>query len=281
MKHDELLADLAAHLRGNTDRMVWCDTQLGPVASARPDVFTVAKSFAHFQADAYEIKVSRADLRSDTTSGKWQKYAAFAHRVWFAIPRGLVPHNEIPTQCGIIVRSDTGWRAARKPVAQHLDTLPRDAWLKLLMEHAPPAAVAHRAEPRQTNEWAVARALGNKLGREAADLFDARRQAQRRYEEQTERLAGMAEQLRREAEQQQTAGRQTIERQLGALNSAQQELADALGLELTASPRELAAACRRFADTLDTHRIEGLQRQLAQLLAVVKPLRVADELGAA
>ena len=29
-RHDELADDLAAHLRGGTDRMVWTDMQLGP-----------------------------------------------------------------------------------------------------------------------------------------------------------------------------------------------------------------------------------------------------------
>ena len=33
MTHDELQEDLATHLRGNTDRMVWTNTQLGPAAS--------------------------------------------------------------------------------------------------------------------------------------------------------------------------------------------------------------------------------------------------------
>lgn len=65
MKHDDLQEDLATHLRGNTDRMVWTNTQLGPVGSPRPDVFTVDKSFARFAADAYEVKVSVSDLRHD------------------------------------------------------------------------------------------------------------------------------------------------------------------------------------------------------------------------
>lgn len=40
--HDELAQSLAAHLRGDA-RMIWCDLQLGPSGSPRPDVYTIDK----------------------------------------------------------------------------------------------------------------------------------------------------------------------------------------------------------------------------------------------
>jgi len=78
--HDALAEDLAQHLRSDK-RMVWTDMQLGPSGSARPDVFTLDKVYSRPAPTAYECKISRADLRADTTSGKWQKYLQFAGAV--------------------------------------------------------------------------------------------------------------------------------------------------------------------------------------------------------
>jgi len=108
LTHNQVADSLAAHLRGNTDRMVWTDTQLGPAGSPRPDVFTINKSYSRFAADAYEVKVSVSDLRHDLTEGKWQKYRRFAHRVWFAFPRGLAPITEVPRECGVILMGEGG-----------------------------------------------------------------------------------------------------------------------------------------------------------------------------
>lgn len=184
-KHDDLLADLTTHLRGSTDRMVWCDTQLGPSGSPRPDVFAIAKSYSQFKADAYEIKISVSDLRSDTTSGKWQKYLKYAHRVWFAIPAGLVRLDEIPRQCGVIVRHDNVWRAARKPISQAMSTLPHDAWMKLLIESFPDAST-HPA-PRPANEWVLMQSARAKFGDAVGKLLADRQGARMRFEEETRR----------------------------------------------------------------------------------------------
>ena len=85
-QHNDLMHDLAEHLRSNSDRMVWTDMQLGPVGSPRPDVFTVNKSYTQPRPLSYEIKISRADFRSDVTSGKWQKYLDYSAGVIFAPP---------------------------------------------------------------------------------------------------------------------------------------------------------------------------------------------------
>ena len=177
MEHDELQEDLASHLRAGTDRMVWTNTQLGPVGSPRPDVFTVNKSFSKFRTDAYEIKVSVSDLRSDITSGKWQSYRKFGHCVWFAFPLGMASVDLIPKECGVILHSDAGWRAARKPVAQVLDTLPRDAWLKLLMDLHPINPSGFVKAPRNANDYKgaeiVRKRLGDKIGRLFSDVASA------------------------------------------------------------------------------------------------------------
>lgn len=130
--HDELLFDLAEHLR-KPERMMWCDMQLGSSGSPRPDVFTVAKSYTNPKPIVYEIKISVSDFRSDITSGKWQSYLKFACGVYFATPSGMITKNDIPKGCGLIVRGDEGWRTLKAPTL-HPVQLPQEAMLKLLID---------------------------------------------------------------------------------------------------------------------------------------------------
>lgn len=277
MKHDDLQNDLASHLRGNTDRMVWTNTQLGPAASPRPDVFTVDKSYARFNADAYEIKVSVSDLRHDITSGKWQSYRKFAHRVWFAYPRGMVPLDEIPRECGVILRSDAGWRAARKPVAQVLDTLPRDAWLKLLIESFPNSAVGHRTEPRAANEWAATAALRRRHGAEIAELFESRKSADRAFEFTTERRKKVVDEIRAETDKMKEQARQNVERLQLELDESMKELGARLGMqpdEITA--KGIIRKLNELQHALDARwHLNGTIKPLQELQGFLQPRKEA------
>ena len=132
-RHDDLAADLAGHLRG-PGRMVRCDMQLGPQGSPRPDVYAIDRSFVKWSPTAYEVKISVADFRSDVTSGKWMSYRRYAGAVVFAAPAGLVAPVDLPQGCGLMVRGEAGWRTARKPTRQVVESLPTAAWLKLLMD---------------------------------------------------------------------------------------------------------------------------------------------------
>lgn len=85
LSHDELALDLAAHLSSySTPMVVWTDMQLGPSGSARPDVYTIEKTYTALRARAFEIKISRSDFLSDVTSGKYLKYGEFAELVEMA-----------------------------------------------------------------------------------------------------------------------------------------------------------------------------------------------------
>lgn len=261
MKHDELQENLADQLRGNTDRMVWTNTQLGPVGSPRPDVFTISKSFSRFRSDCYEVKFSVSDLRSDVTSGKWQSYRKFGHCVWFAFQKGLVPLDTIPRECGVIVRGDTGlWRAARKPVAQVLDTLPRDAWLKLLMESFPTFPAS--AGPRTANEYQAAEIIRKKIGRELGDLFSNIANAESRLKWKRESIEkDIAEIDKRTADRRALAeadARRTAER----LQDGMAELAQTLGLAADATPSELCAAIHSLRNRLGA---QGITRAIELL----------------
>lgn len=165
-KHDELAADLAGYLRG-PDRMVWLDMQLGPSGSPRPDVFTIQKSYSRPQPTAYETKVSRSDLRSDTTSGKWQSYLKYAGAVVFAVPDGLCTAADIPAECGLIVRKKEVWRLARKPTRNAV-TLPMDACMKLLIDGVNRVSAARQPQPRQVELWSESASVRKKFGKEVA-----------------------------------------------------------------------------------------------------------------
>ena len=160
--HNGLLDDLAAHLR-QPERMVWCDMQLGPSGSPRPDVFTMQKSYSKPAPAAFEVKISRADLRSDTTSAKWQSYLKFAASVTFAVPDGLCTVSDIPDMCGLIVRKDQVWRYARRPTVQRVE-LPKDAFMKLLIDGVNRTHAARQPNPRQVDLWRGSETVRKRFG---------------------------------------------------------------------------------------------------------------------
>lgn len=165
-KHDDLLADLATYLLG-PDRMVWTDMQLGPSGSPRPDVYTLQKSYSKPSPTAYEIKVSRSDLRSDTTSGKWQSYLKYASSVTFAVPDGLCTVADIPDGCGLIVRKAQAWRYARRPTIQRVSP-PFDACMKLLIDGVNRVHERRNPAPRKVALWEENEAIRKKFGQAVA-----------------------------------------------------------------------------------------------------------------
>lgn len=133
LSHDALASDLANSLRTESV-MTWCDVQLGPAGSPRPDVYTIKKSYMSPCPTAYECKVSQSDFRSDVTSGKWQSYLKYAGAVYFACEEGLIKPKNVPEHCGLKVRYPSGvWRAVKRAVLNPV-TIPKETWLKLLID---------------------------------------------------------------------------------------------------------------------------------------------------
>ena len=245
MTHNELLKDLASHLRASGDRMVWMDTQLGPSGSPRPDLFVVNKSFARFHTAAYEVKANLADLRRDITSGKWQSYRKFSHAVWFAFPSGLAPVALIPKECGLILRGENGWRTQRRPIAQVLDTLPHETWIKLLLEGTPREELPR---PRIANEWAQQQMLRKKLGDSVADLFSNRQRAEWRLQRAIDERDAAANQIEKETAASVAMARRASEQ----LDDAMRNLADALGMDpRVATARTLTRRLHEVARSFD------------------------------
>lgn len=178
-EHDALAADLAHHLRSDK-RMVWTDMQLGPSGSPRPDVYTLERSYSRPMPTAYEVKISRSDLRSDTTSGKWMKYLEFAGAVIFAVPEGLCTPADIPAACGLIVRKANSWRHIRKATRTSC-ALPMNTCMKLLIDGVHRTVAAREPQPRKVETWrdheAVRRKFGDAVARAARDIVAAQTEA--------------------------------------------------------------------------------------------------------
>lgn len=201
-EHDALAADLATHLDGS-DRMIWLDMQLGPSGSPRPDVFVLNKSYSRPMPTAYEVKVSRSDLRSDITSGKWQSYLKFAGAVVFAVPEGLCSPSEIPDGCGLIARKKEVWRNVRKPVLSATEP-PFSACMKLLIDGVGRVYSKPTPAPRRLETWVQNKSVLKKFGLEvercARDLVacqqrldDIRAVEQSRYSQMQKEVAAAKE----------------------------------------------------------------------------------------
>ncbi|AIT81262.1 MmcB family DNA repair protein [Novosphingobium pentaromativorans] len=264
-KHDELAADLAQYLR-NDKRMVWTDMQLGPSGSPRPDVYTLERSYSKPLPTAYECKISRSDLRSDTTSGKWQKYLQFAGAVIFAVPEGLCTPADIPTGCGLIVRKDKVWRNIRKATRQPV-TLPMDACMKLLIDGVHRSVERTIPKPREIKLWveheAVRKKFGAAVAKAARDLTAAQTEATN-YEAQRR---AMWQRIDLEAEARKKSHIELAKREAAEYEIAKRDLLAWLGLEEPASVygirrriAELQAECR--ADV----RVEKVENALTRAL---------------
>lgn len=166
-KHDDLARDLAMHVL-STKRLVWCDMQLGPSGSPRPDVYALDKSFAHPRAITYECKVSVADFRADVTAGKWQSYLRFSSGVYFAAPAGLLRKEDVPTGCGLIVRGDEGWRTLRAPTLQPF-RMTQNVCLKLLIDGR--ENEVRPAEKRERSTYGAQAKIAKKWGAETAQIL--------------------------------------------------------------------------------------------------------------
>ncbi|KVN62716.1 hypothetical protein [Burkholderia anthina] len=271
--HDDLAKDLAAHLRGASDRLVWTDMQLGPAGSPRPDVYTVPCSFARFQPVAYECKISVADFRRDATAGKWTSYLRFAAGVIFAAPAGLLKKEDIPAGCGLIVRGPDGWRSLKGPTLKNVDNLPRDAWIKLIIDGMGRLADQSYEQLRAglCNEWTLEKKLRARLGDVVADAVRDRLNAERRLKSATERLENLAEEAENERRLILDRARQHAERDAAQIDGARIELAHALGLPASAGAWQIASACKQAARRVGIDsEVKRLRQQLERIQAAIE-----------
>lgn len=257
-KHDDLLEDLAGFLAGS-DRMIWTDMQLGPSGSPRPDVFVLHRSYSKPRPMAFEIKISRSDLRSDTTSGKWQSYLKYAGSVVFAVPDGLCTVADIPDGCGLIVRKAATWRYVRKPTVQAV-SLSMDATMKLLMDGVDRVRSARQVTARTVEGWREHKAVREKFGvavaRAAKDIHAAE-----------EYLAHINSQAEAEVARRERAYREEIARgkaKAAEANEIRAELCKLLGVPESAHVWQLRQALDNARRNLSAdERVQLVEHKLA------------------
>jgi hypothetical protein len=188
MHHDGLIRTLMEHLQsqGPPPWCVVCEQTLGPTwvrnHPGRADVVAIKVSWARPCIRIYEVKASRADLRSDLTSGKWMKYLDDCNQFYFATPKGLVKKGELPENAGLIVRSEKGWRCQRHPTMRSQDPTPTFLLAMLFAKHHEREPVGERA--KRIAKWrAELREEGRDLARslrrigqhEAAEALEQQR----------------------------------------------------------------------------------------------------------
>ncbi|MGN4070081.1 hypothetical protein ACS0Y7_36370 [Burkholderia gladioli] len=273
--HNALAEDLAAHLRGASDRLVWTDMQLGPAGSPRPDVYSVPCSFARFQPVAYECKISVADFRRDVTAGKWTSYLRFAAGVIFAAPAGLLKKDDIPAGCGLIVRGPDGWRSLKGPTLKNMENLPRDAWVKLIIDGLPREIERQKCQGRAeiVSEWKLTHQLRSKLGDLVADAVRDRLSAERRLHDATEALKTVAKEAEDERQLILSRSRERAQRDATQIDEARAALAQSLGLRADAGAMQISMACHEAARRLNA------DTEIQRLRHLIERMQMALETG--
>lgn len=234
--HDDLAHDLAAHLRGLSDRRVWVDMQLGPAASTRPDVYTMPCSFTRFTPLAYECKVSVSDFRADVTKGKYTDYLGYASGVIFACPAGLLKRDDIPKGAGLMTRSDEGWRVVKAPSLSKCPDLPRSLWLKLVMdgERRDHERAVHMEAmcKRDLNEYRAAAKIRQQYGEVvAAAIQDHRDKTTHRLDRLKSHIATQIASLEADLAHQRDRRHAAREHEERECNEMLRDLAAAVGME--------------------------------------------------
>jgi len=237
LSHDALAESLAGHLR--TDhRMTWCDIQLGPSGSIRPDVYAINKSFMSPNPTAYECKVSRADFLSDVTSGKWHGYLKFASAVYFACEGDLVKKADIPAQAGLIVLSASGsWRTAKRATLNPV-VIPQVALLKLIIDGV------EREGPRRYRERGFSESVQlDRIRKKFGDLVALAIQDRQQVDYEIKSAKHTAERIISDAQERADRIRKDATRSLEPLR---EELCAALGLPADTDRYAIHAAVQRI-----------------------------------
>jgi hypothetical protein len=269
--HDTLAEDLAAHLWAGGEHLTWLNFSPKGMGSARPDVYAIRRfGFDRPDIISYEVKVSAADLRSDLTSGKWQRYLAFSGGVTFAVPHGLCTKADIPDGCGLILRSKSGWRHTRKPTLQRV-AFDMDTALRLInaRPHRSKRGIDYDDVGRS---WAVdraervavanaLRAIGERFGREVATVVAARARGE-----------DLAADAKAKAETERARARDDV-------RAAWDELAEAVGLPKGKSSWDIRHAVHATRDRLSKDdEVKALRQQMRAIeLALSKARLPVDE----
>ena len=128
------------------------------------DCWTVPHSWAHYQATAYEIKVSRQDFVRDT---KWQKYLPYCNYMYFVAPKGIIQLAELPAEIGLYeVSSNCKRLLIKRKAAYRTVDIPVELYKYLLICRTAIRSDRTIATSRQAywTEWLKEREISRDLG---------------------------------------------------------------------------------------------------------------------
>lgn len=255
MTHDALAQSLADHLRAS-HRMVWCDVQLGPAGSPRPDVYSVMKSFANPRPMSYECKVSMSDFRGDVTAGKWQSYLAFSSGVVFACESGLLTKASVPEHCGLMVLTGGAWRTAKKAVLRPVQ-IPEHVLVKLLIDGVEREGPRYRA--RYWSDSIAMHKLRLRFGEIVARTIRDRAAVEHEIEDSKRQAARIIEHATVEADR----IRKQAEENVAPLRA---ELCAALGLPFDADTWNLERAVAKVKREIAEHPAQESLRRFTNII---------------
>lgn len=149
--HEALVARVAREMQ-RAGRIVWRGLSLrAPLdgddgsttwAMAMPDVFSIRHTTVedYVEPVAHEIKVSRADLRSDLRHPhKRQAYLALSSQCWYVLKAGIAEVDDVPAEFGVMFAQGDGSLDVARPAAKRAMRLPLGTWMALARANAEPA----------------------------------------------------------------------------------------------------------------------------------------------
>jgi hypothetical protein len=266
--HNSLQADLAEYLRTTRAMVCWENFQVGPSGSPRPDVYGVPRSYSGFRPLAYECKVAVSDFRRDVTAGKWQAYLKFSCGVIFAVPAGLIDKAEVPAGCGLMVRSDAGWRAVKGPTLRTLPEIPVYCWVKLLIDGIDREAARRTVKARMAmwSTYAAEQGVRKRFGEQVAELVRRAVHSREMLEREISDAEAERETIRAGTHESLQWAAKQAEREAQYLNGELRELARQLGLPEDSGVGPLRAAIARARERLvGDKELERQRRLFSQL----------------
>lgn len=145
----ENLVELVARNMQREGRIVWTGLSLrarvtttdgdGQWKWCMSDVFSIRNSSVekYLEPVVHEIKVNRADLLGDLKRPeKRQAYLDVGGQCWYVLGldgkgRHIGKENEIPEECGVMVKTDTGLEVVRMAPKRPSPRLPFSVWMTL------------------------------------------------------------------------------------------------------------------------------------------------------
>jgi|GEM_PF-7089686 len=152
-----------------------------------------------------------------------------------------------------------------------IDTLPRDAWVKLVIDgirrETERTRLSMRSAPVYVHETRLARRHGEEIARLVSQAYSAKTRLESAIEQQEKRRGEVFQQTEQEARWH----RESMERQAESLTRAQAELAEVLGLSADATVNQLTRAINeasyRLAHDSEIQRLRGIFMNMEKMLA--------------